>query len=150
MIQRFKNAASVFVMTATLATSTLAFTAPQANAGLILMFGSNTRTGVEVGEIVAVVGLLTFDPFLLLLGEDGNIGADQLTAKIAASYPQLDRLSAGDLSAAISERARTLRADDTGKKVINLSRDEVSQALQASNIEFAQPELFNQIANSLK
>ena len=149
-MNRFTKAASVFAITASMTAGSLAMTAPQANAGLLIALTARGQVGFEVGAIVAVVGLLTLDPFLLLLGADGNISADQLTAKIASDYPQLDRLSAGDLAKAVTEKARVVPSDDSGRKLITLDRNEVSQAMRASNVEFAQPDLFEQIASSLK
>ena len=121
--------------------------APSANAGILLCpFYGTGLVLVVIGAIYESIGLI------ILADNDGSMNKDALTATLMDKYQGLGMSNsiASDLTRAIKEKALTTKPAADGKISINLSSEELSQALQASNVENDNPALFVQLATDLK
>jgi len=121
--------------------------APKANAGFVLC------PAYGVGLILVIIGVLDNDWRLIVLADtDGNMNKDSLAASLMTKYQSLgmSNSDANDVSAFIKSIAKSAVADSSGKITINVSTKALSEGLQGSNMEFANPALFNQLAVDLK
>jgi len=119
---------------------------------------SNAKAGIilcpaGIGVFLIVIGILNDNLGLLILSDtDGSVSKDALRGTLMNKYQALGMSNqvAGDLASLIKDKAAATKANDEGKINVSFSAEELSQGLEASNIESDNSELFNQLVNDLK
>jgi len=145
-MKKMKKIASILSIGAVLTAGSMA-QAPRANAGIILC------PAYGVGLILIVFGVVYDNLALVILSDtDGSVNKDALTSTIMTKYQDkgITNSVASDVAQLIKDKAKSQTADANGKVSVNLSAEELSQGLQASNVQFDNPALFNQLATDLQ
>ena len=146
MFKKVKKIVSILSIGAVLSAGSMA-TAPQANAGLIFcpFYG--------VGLVLVIIGIYDNNLGLVILANsDGSANQDSLSTNLMNQYSNLgmSNQAANDVAGLIKDKAKSSLPDANGKVSVNLSAQELSQGLQASNVENDNPALFKQLVTDLK
>jgi len=145
-MKKIKKLVSVLSIGAVLSAGSMA-QAPSANAGIILC------PAYGAGLVLIIIGAIYDSLGLIILADtDGSMNKDALIAALMNKYQGLGMSNsvAADTAHLIKEKALTAKAGADGKIMVNVTAAELSQALQASNVEMDNPALFSQLVNDLQ